>query len=97
VVKDLALGIAHNSVSNSDFTVKTFNSNNFLIEKDLKTISQLNYYLMDASGKIIIKANTTHTAKLSIPLDLNAFGSGLYFLHVNLNGENTVFKLTAYN
>ncbi len=97
VVTDLSLGITHNSLSNLDFTVKTFNNNNFLIEKDLKTISELNYYLMDASGKTIIKADKIQTAKLNIPLDLNAFGTGLYFLHVNVNGENTVFKLAAYN
>lgn len=96
VVADLSVGIKNNSINNSDFTLKTFYNNKFLVEKDLKSIGELSYYVMDASGKIILSENNIQTNKINILLDLNAFGSGLYFLNVNLNGQNTAFKLPAY-
>ncbi len=97
VVSALYLGIKNNSIENSDFVVKMFENNKFMIEKNSTGINELSYFLTDASGRRILNENTTQTSKVNIELDLNKFKSGIYFLNINLNGKHTVIKLPVNN
>ncbi|MBA2610639.1 MAG: PKD domain-containing protein [Bacteroidetes bacterium] len=97
VVSSLYLGIKNNQTGDGDFVVKNFGNNKFLIEKNLTGLSVLNYYIADASGKIVLSENKTQVTRVSIELDLNRFKSGVYFLNINLNEKYTVIKLPVNN
>ncbi|MDP3557034.1 MAG: PKD domain-containing protein [Bacteroidota bacterium] len=96
-VLDNPVGIKSNSLADFGLIVKTLTDNKFIIEKELKETSVLNYYLYDALGKEIIRENGIRTTKLNIALNLNSYKAGIYFLNINLNGENITVKLPVKN
>lgn len=49
--------------------------------------------LYDATGKLLIQKELTNTSETLFEIDLTSYSTGMYFLHVEVNGERNVFPV----
>jgi len=47
----------------------------------------------DATGKLLVQRELSNTSETVFEIDLKAYSTGMYFLHVELNGERNVFPV----
>lgn len=94
VVADPYVGIQTYGNS-SALVVRTLNENDYLVEQKLNNITDLNYKLTDANGRLIIDYGNSKSDKISCPVDLRNYNKGIYFLNITADSKRYTIKLIA--
>lgn len=92
VLNDNAIGIQTYSTANP-LLVRTLSDNEYVIEQKLNSQADLNFKLMDASGRLIIDYGNSRSDKINQPVNLKGYNKGIYFLAVTADGKPTIIKL----
>lgn len=82
-----------NLSNNANLLLKTIRMNEFLLEKNLDTEKECSFKLHDELGRLLIDYGKIMTRKINLPVNLKEYSSGIYFLHLTINGEPEVIKL----
>jgi PKD repeat protein len=94
VVVTNAISTGISSINNSNsMLIKTLRTNEYLLEKNLDTEMKCSFKLLDAFGRLIADYGSITTRKISLPLDLRSYASGIYYLRLNVGDEAQVIKL----
>ncbi len=73
--------------------VRTLNDNDYLIQQKLNGISDLNFKLFDATGRMVIDYGNSKSDKINLPVNLKNYSQGIYFLTITTNGKPSTIKL----
>ena len=79
----------------SEIGVEVFpnpSENNTFVRTD-RISGNVRLLLYDATGKLLIQRELSNTSETLFEIDLNAYSTGMYFLHVEVNGERNVFPV----
>ena len=94
VVVSNAISTGINSITNNNgMLIKTIRDNEYVLEKDLDNELKCSFKLYDEIGRLIADYGSITTRKISLPLDLRAYASGIYYLRLNIADEAQVIKL----
>lgn len=92
VTNRLAIGIQTYNNSNP-LLVHTLSDNQYLIEQQLDSETNLSFELRDVSGKVITNYGTLRSDKINLSIDLRDKAKGLYFLTILANNNPVTIKL----
>jgi PKD repeat protein len=92
VTNNLTTGIS-NLANNNTLVLITIQNNEFVLEKNLDSEKSCSFKLYDAVGRLIADFGSITTRKISLPLDLRSYSSGIYYLRLNIADEAQVIKL----
>jgi hypothetical protein len=75
--------------------VRTLGENEYLIQQKLTGVTNLNFKLTDATGRLIMDYGNSKSDKINLPVDLRNYSKGIYFLNVNADNKRFSIKLVA--
>jgi hypothetical protein len=93
VVQDVFIGLKENSQSQKGLVVKTLENNDYLIEQQMDDTRGLKIELRDVSGKLLIDYGSFSTNHLELPVHLQKFTAGVYYLSIRSGDDIHVLRL----
>jgi PKD repeat protein len=96
VVQDKPIGINEKTFISNSLLVKTINRSNYIISQSFNSGTPIEYELIDNTGKIMIRKNLGIQNAINIPVNLNYYSRGVYFLKLKYNNvDQKTIKLIA--